>query len=283
MTAPHQVDVSTVDMTPLELGEGARWLPEGPVQVDLLSGRLLAHRDGGVTTLLELGVPLGAVAPLAGGGLVAVAGTGVRFVRTGAAWPGVDTGEDPAEVRVNDATTDEQGRLWFTLMRYDQAEAGGSLWRLDPDLTLTLVLTGLTVPNGPVVDGARGVLYVADSARGLILRHALDLRSGELGPAETFASVEDASPDGMALDSEGGVWSAQWGGSRLHRYAPDGRLTDVVPLPASQPTSVALDPDGGPALVTTAAHGLADPNPFDGRSLRVDLGVSAPVAHPFGG
>jgi len=276
------VDVAAVEMMPLELGEGARWLREGPVQVDLLAGRLLAHRDGGVTMLLDLGIPLGAVAPVMGGGLVAVAGTGVRFLGADEDRPEIDTGEDPTEVRVNDATTDEQGRLWFTLMRYDQADGGGSLWRLDPDLTLTRVLTGLTVPNGPVVDGALEALYVADSARGLILRHALDPRTGEIEPAETFASVEDASPDGMALDSDGGLWSAQWGGSRLHRYAPTGRLTDVVPLPASQPTSLALDPDGGPALVTTAAHGLDSASSIDGRSLWVDLGVSAQVAHPFG-
>ena len=282
MTALRDADVSVVDMAPLELGEGARWLPDGPVQVDLLSGRLLAHRDGGMATLLDVGVPLGASPPPGGGGLGAAAAPGVRVVGAGYARPEIDTGEDPAEVRVNDATTDEQGRLWFSLMRYDQAEGGGSLWRLDPDLTLTRVLTGLTVPNGPVVDVARAVLYVADSARGLILRHALDVGTGELGPAERFASVDDASPDGMALDSDGGVWSAQWGGSRLHRYAPDGRLTDVIPVPASQPTSLALDPDGGPALVTTATHGLDSPTSFDGRSLRVDLGASAPIAHPFG-
>jgi sugar lactone lactonase YvrE len=270
-------------MAPLELGEGARWLPDGPVQVDLLAGRLLAHRDGGVATLLDLGVPLGAVAPLTGGGLVAVAGTGVRIL-AGASLVeqhAVDTGEDPADVRVNDATTDERGRLWFGLMRYDQGDGGGSVWRLDPDLTLTRVLTGVTVPNGPVVDEARQVLYVADSARGVIFRHALD-RTGDLGPPETFASVHDASPDGMALDSDGGLWSAQWGGSRLHRYAPDGELTEVVPLPADQPTSLALDPAGGPALVTTAAQGLTSPGPFDGRSLWVDLGVSGRAAQPFG-
>jgi sugar lactone lactonase YvrE len=85
----------------------------------------------------------------------------------------------------------------------------------------------------------------------------------------------------MALDHDGGVWSAQFGGSRLHRYAPDGELTDVVRLPVSQPTSVGLDPAGGPALVTSAARGLDEAGPLDGRSLWVGLGAAGPAARPF--
>jgi sugar lactone lactonase YvrE len=280
----REVRIQPVDMPQLELGEGARWLADGPVQVDLLAGRLLTHRNGNTAVALELGVPLGAVAPRAGGGLAAIAGTGVWLREAGdtAPWRIIDTGEDPAVVRVNDGVADAAGRLWFTLMRYDQAEDGGSVWRLDPDLSLTRVLTAVTVPNGPLVDEAREALYVADSARGVIHRHPLDLATGELGPGARFAEVSDASPDGMALDVDGGVWSAQFGAARLHRYGPDGELTDVVPLPVRQPTSVALDPRGGPALVNSAGQGLEQPGPLDGRSLWVDLGASGALAAPFG-
>lgn len=269
-------------MAPLSLGEGARWLPQGPVQVDLLGGRLLLHRETGTTVLVDLDVPLGAVAPMAGGGLVLVAGTGVLLVPEEGIHARVDTGEDPAVVRVNDATTDAQGRLWFGTMRHDEAAGGGALWRLDPDLTLTRVLSELSIPNGPVVDATRDALYLSDSAEGVIRRHALDPRSGRLAPGERFAVVDDASPDGMALDADGGVWSAQFGGARLHRYGADGELTDVVPLPVSQPTSVALAPDGGRALVTSARRGLAEPGGLDGRSLWVELGAAGPAARAFG-
>jgi sugar lactone lactonase YvrE len=284
LTRLREVSIEPVEMDPLELGEGARWFPDGPVQVDLLTGRFFGHRPGGFELLLDLGVPLGAAALRAGGGLVLVAGTGVRLL-AGVDDPNpvvIDTGADSAVLRVNDASTDDHGRLWFGLMPYDSAVGAGSLWRLDPDVTLTRVLSEITIPNGPVIDSERGLLYLADSARGEISRHTVDLQSGALGPAEPFVVVSDASPDGMALDAEGGLWSALWGGSRLHRYGPDGQLTDVVPLPVRQPTSLALDPDGGPALVTSARHGLADPAALDGRSLWVELGATAPPTRPFG-
>jgi sugar lactone lactonase YvrE len=285
LTRPRIVETTAVEMEPLELGEGARWFADGPVQVDLLSGQLLAHRDGAVEIILDLDVPLGAAAPRAAGGLAIVAGTGIRLL----AHPHdpapvlIDTGEDPLLVRVNDATTDADGRLWFGLMPYDGTPGAGSLWRLDADLSITRILGGLTIPNGPVIDSARELLYLADSARGVIFRHALDAESGELGPAQRFATVDDASPDGMAMDIEGGLWAALWGGARLHRYDPDGVLTDVIPLPVQQPTSLALDPAGGVAMVTSARHGLIDPSPLDGRSLWVDLGATAAHPHTFAG
>ena len=285
MTHVRDVRVVPVDMAPLELGEGARWFRSGPVQVDLLSGRLLALRDGRLDVLLDLGVPLGAAAPRSNGGLVAVAGTGVRLFASPSddAPILIDTGADPRALRVNDATTDERGRLWFGLMPFDGTTDAGSLWRVTPDGGLQQVLGDISVPNGPVIDSARGVLYLADSAQGVIHRHELDPASGEIGPAETFATVADASPDGMALDAEGGLWSALWGGSRLHRYDTGGRLTDVVPLPVRQPTSIAINPSGGLALVTSAYYGLADPGRLDGLSLWVDLDAVAPRARDYGG
>lgn len=277
--------VRPIDMPGLELGEGARWWTSGPVQVDLLAGRLLAVGPTGTSEVLALDVPLGAAAPRAGGGLALVSGTGVRLLdEAGSDSPVVvDTGLDPRRVRVNDACTDGQGRLWFGVMAYDISPSGGSLWCLEPDRTLTCVVDGLGVPNGPVIDHGRGLLYLVDSARGRILRGTLDVATGGLGALETFADVPDASPDGMALDDEGLLWSALWGGSRLHCYDVDGSLAAVVPLPSAQPTSIAFDPAGGPALVTTARLGLARPRDLDGRSLWVDLDRSGPVAAPYGG
>lgn len=279
--------VRPVDMPAIDLGEGARWWlsgpVQGPVQVDLLAGRLLSVGPAGIVELLALDVPLGAAAPRAGGGLAVVAGTGVRLLDEDGEAVVVDTGLDPRVMRVNDACTDVTGRLWFGVMAYDAEPGAGSLWCLEPDRTLTCVLEGLTIPNGPVIDHERGWLYLADSDRGLIRRGPVDVDTGALGTLETFAHVPDASPDGMALDEEGLLWSALWGGSRLHAYGTDGSLAAVVPLPTSQPTSIAFDPAGGPALVTTARHGLARPGELDGRSLWVDLRRSGPPAQPYVG
>ena len=42
------------------------------------------------------------------------------------------------------------------------------------------------------------------------------------------------------MDAEGYLWNAQWGGSRIVRYSPDGQVDQVIELPVSQPTSCCL-------------------------------------------
>src|SRR5690606_23170403 len=98
----------------------------------------------------------------------------------------------------------------------------------------------------------------------------------DLSLREPFVEIptEVGLPDGLALDAEGGVWVALWGGSAVHRYGPDGRLDAVVELPVRQPTSCAF---GGPDLdtlyITTSAQDLADPEPAAGALFAVRPGV----------
>jgi L-arabinonolactonase len=66
-------------------------------------------------------------------------------------------------------------------------------------------------------------------------------------------------PDGSTIDAEGGLWSAEWGGSVVRRYDPDGQLTDTIAIPEPHVTCPTF---GGPALddllVTTARMGLSE-------------------------
>ena len=60
------------------------------------------------------------------------------------------------------------------------------------------------------------------------------------------------------MDAAGGVWNAQWGGSRVVRYTPQGRLDVELETPVSQPTCVAFGgPDQDLLLVTSARLGLS--------------------------
>jgi sugar lactone lactonase YvrE len=254
----------------LELGEGARYVGDGFVAVDLLQGRLLRIDDDRVAQVTVLDVPLGAVAARTDGGWIAAAGTGVALVGLGGevTWVSQPEQDAPTAMRMNDAVADPHGRFWAGSMAYDGTSGAGSLYRVDPDLTVVRVLEDLTIPNGPAFDAAGSTMYLADSARGTIYRHRVDVETGALSDGAVFATVDDASPDGMTVDAEGCLWSALWGGSRLHRYAPDGRLVDTVEVPASQPTSVALSCGPDPEiLVTTASLGLS-PRRNDGHLLR---------------
>jgi len=54
-------------------------------------------------------------------------------------------------------------------------------------------------------------------------------------------------PDGLTVDSEGGVWVAMWNGGCVLCFRADGTLERAVRLPVSRPTAVAF---GGPGLRT---------------------------------
>jgi sugar lactone lactonase YvrE len=288
----------------LELGEGARWVDGRLVLVDILSGRLLADgADGGgaggagsagddaLDVIADLPVALGAVAPVEGapGVWIAAAGTGVCVLtNTGdVEWISHVEHEAATPMRVNDAVADAHGRLWFGTMAYDNTDGAGSLYRMERDGSVTRVLSGITIPNGPAFSEDGTTMYLADSARGSVHRYAVDAETGELGEPSLFVDFAAAAgleggPDGMTVDVEGGVWIANWGGAAARRYLPDGTPDLVVELPASQPASVCLGgADGRVLYITTATYGLNPPTPDDGAVLTVRVDVPGFAAAPF--
>ncbi|MEW9527087.1 SMP-30/gluconolactonase/LRE family protein [Microbispora sp. NPDC049125] len=243
-----------------ELGEGARWVDGRLIFVDILAGRLFAastDRPGPAEELTQAGVTLGAVAPVAGspGTWLAAAGQGFALLDQTTGVLDWIARPLPATSRMNDGVCDPAGRFWAGSMAYDVTPGAGTLYRVGADLTVTAVRTGLTIPNGPAFTADGRVMYLADTAEGRIDRHAVDPATGDLGEPSVFVTLEHGSPDGMTMDDEGYLWVAVWGASAVHRYAPDGRLDRVVPVPTPQPTSVCLA--GGRLFVTTAAYGLS--------------------------
>ncbi|MFH8983325.1 SMP-30/gluconolactonase/LRE family protein [Streptomyces varsoviensis] len=280
----------------LDLGEGIRWLPGGPVLVDILSGRLLrgplGQEGGPLDELARLDVPLGSVAPIAGrpGQWIAAAGTGICVFGTGESddtdatggqgeaapqWLARPEEDAPVPVRMNDGVADPHGRFWAGSMPYAADRSVGSLYRVDHDGSVHRVFDGLTVPNGPAFTADGTVLYLADSVHGTILTCRVDPLTGEPAhPLEEFASVRAGNPDGMAVDVEGGVWSAIWGEARVHHYRADGTLDQVLPLPAQQPAGLCLGGDDLRTLyITSARTDLTDPGPADGAVFSVRVPV----------
>ncbi|OZC45767.1 gluconolaconase [Rhodococcus sp. WWJCD1] len=263
-----------------ELGEGARASDGGFVFVDLLAGALIAD-DGSM--LHNLDVPLGAVAPRTDGGWIAAAGNGIAFLdRSGGEieWVADLLVDALVPMRMNDGVADPHGRFWAGAMPYGDHPGTGFLVRVDVDGSIRRVLDGLTIPNGPAFSADGSVMYLAESSAGLITRYDV-ADNGHLLAPTVFAEVGDASPDGMTVDADGYLWSALWGGHRLHRYAPDGGLEEIVPVPAAQPTSIALA--SGRILVTTATTGLDAPGPWDGATLVASTTVAGVPTAMFGG
>ncbi|MCP9206730.1 SMP-30/gluconolactonase/LRE family protein [Streptomyces sp. NEAU-Y11] len=273
------------------LAEGARWYEGRLLFVDLLAGDL--YRCGAVETelpprLLGLGMPLGAVAPVAAAPhappvWIAAAGTGVALVAPGRRprWLARPEAGATVPMRMNDGVCDPSGRFWAGSMAADGAPGAGSLYRVDTDGSVHRVLSGLAVPNGPAFTPCGTAMYLADSAHGTVVRHPVDPVTGELGAPETLTVFPPGTgrPDGMAVDDDGLLWVAVWGAGQVRSFAPDGRPVQVVDVPTPQVTSVAFG--GGRMFVTTARHRLERPDPLAGAVLSRPCRTTARPAYPF--
>ena len=187
--------------------------------------------------------------------------------------------------RFNDAKCDPQGRLWIgTMNEHDQLPTG-ALYRFD-DRGLHLAEHGIAISNSLAWSPAGDILYFTDTPERRIRAYDFDAGAGTISRRRDMVAVdgEAAFPDGSAVDMEGHVWNAQWDGGRVVRYAPDGTVARIVPMPVSRPTSACFGgADMRTLFVTSAACDLTQAQlrrePQAGSVFAVDAGVAGvPVA-----
>lgn len=243
------------------LGEGVLWhaAERRLYWVDIPSGRLYRYDpvSGCDELCLDLrGEPIGGFTVQADGGLLLFLARGaVRTWRAGRLETVLESVPGEEATRFNDVIADPEGRVFCGTL--STPERPGRLYRLDPDRRLSVVLEGVGTSNGMgfTPDG-RG-LYHADTRRREIGLFDYDRRTGAAANRRLFIRTADGDgrPDGMTVDEEGHVWAALWGGGCVVRYAPDGRETGRVGLPATNVTSVAFGGDALDELYVTTAGG----------------------------
>ncbi len=173
--------------------------------------------------------------------------------------------------RLNDGRCDRQGRFVFgTFNEVEPRESIGSFYRLNHDLSLErLALPNVAIANSICFSPDGATMYFCNSPDKVIRCCDYDVVTGAVSNVRVFAKVEgEGEPDGSCIDADGFLWNAQWGGSKLVRYAPDGTVERTVSAPASQPSCVAFGGAGlGVLYATSARVGLADPVGSDGGVL----------------
>lgn len=164
--------------------------------------------------------------------------------------------------RLNDGRVDRQGRFWAGSIveeRNTPTQCAG-LFCLDAQGQATQQLTGLAISNSLCwsLDGKK--LYHADSPSHQIKVYDFDAITGTLSNGKVFVQTsDDVEPDGSTIDAQNHLWNAEWGGSRLVRYTPEGVENFVLNTLASQPTCMAFGGDDLNLLfVTSARIGLSD-------------------------
>lgn len=182
--------------------------------------------------------------------------------------------------RLNDATVDRHGRLWFGSMDDGETAASGRLYRCFAGECRDAGLPPVVITNGPAIDAAATTLYHTDTLGRVIWRVPLR-EDGTLGTPVRHIAIEDGAgyPDGPTIDAEGCLWTGLYAGWSVRRYDPAGKLMTTVRLPTANVTKLAFGgADLRTAYVTTARKGLdaaaLAAQPLAGDLFAFDAGVA---------
>jgi D-xylono/L-arabinono-1,4-lactonase len=189
----------------------------------------------------------------------------------------IESLENELESRFNDVIADPAGRVFCGTM--STADHPGSLYRLDPDGSIRVVIEGTKTANGMGFTGDKKRMYFDDSGTRDISVFDYDEGTGEISNRKTFLEPpppEDGSPDGMTVDSEDFVWSARWDGWILARIAPDGSEDTRFTFPAKKISCVTFGGDDLTDIYVTSAggHDRKENGPGAGALYRLNLGIA---------
>jgi len=269
------------------LGEGAVWdvAEKALIWVDIEAG--LVHRFDpvhGPAEPLDVGERVGCVVLRERGGAVAGCQSGLYALdlATGARLLIAAPERDRPHSRFNDAATDRQGRWWLgTMSMKEPRPPEGTLYRLDPDLSLTAWRSGMGTPNGLAFSPDGLTMYFSDSSPGVrtVWSAPYDTATGTPGAPSVFFDTRAVAgrPDGATVDADGCYWMAGVGGSQLVRLTPKGVVDMIVEMPVVRPSRPMF---GGRDLatlyVTSIGEGAGADEPLAG-------GLFAVTGLPVGG
>jgi sugar lactone lactonase YvrE len=278
------------------LGECPLWDPRQNCLywVDIDQALFYTYRpDTGELIENELEIPLFALALDARHGLVAGSDEGFVFYdpETNGYEHIADVMAGEAGRRFNDGAVDRRGRFWAGTLDRDRTPTN-HLYRLNPDLTVRTMESGLVQSNGIDWSPDWRILYLTDTRRRTIYAYDFDLEQGEISNRreliKTPEDVAEGVPDGLVVDAEGFIWSARFRGWKLVRYDPEGKVERQVRLPVQRPSSMVFGGENLDELyITTAAIEIPEEevsnHPLAGSILRIRPGVKGKKPEMFGG
>jgi sugar lactone lactonase YvrE len=269
------------------LGEGPTWVSSARrlMWTDILQNRLYSLAPEAAAPLRhDLAFYVACLGETERGSVIAATGLGwLLFDRGLAQFEQVGAPPfDAAAVRFNDGKVGPDGAFWvgtmdlnarepvaalyrMTLLRRGEADepAGAPGWASE----VRVAARGLTISNGIGWSADGATMYLTDSKDGVIYRYRLEATTGAISDSRVLVhNPEEAGvPDGLAVDREGNLWSARWGGAVVICYDPQGQERARIDLPAAQPSSCCFGGENLDVLyITTARYGLRDPGELDG-------------------
>jgi sugar lactone lactonase YvrE len=294
---PTVTDVECVLRTKATIGEGPMWSVKEQrlYWVDIPEKKAHIFNPGdGTNQAFELPDLVTCAVPRSSGGLALTLRKSVAFFDPITAKVEVlpDAEPDKPGNRFNDGKCDRQGRLWAgTMGDVDWDSPVGSLYRFDANRKLMRMEERVCCSNGLGWSPDSKTFYFAESFAYKIHAYDFDAATGNISNRRLFASLEGkggAFPDGLTVDAEGFVWSAQPVFGRLVRYDPKGAIERIIELPVSRGTSCIFGGKNLDVLYVTTMRGtlteaqLAE-EPLAGSLLALRPGMRGIAEMPFAG
>ena len=164
--------------------------------------------------------------------------------------------------RFNDGGCDPAGRFWAGTMALSEEEGAGSLYMMDHKGIVSKKIEGVTISNGLAWSTDHSTLYYIDTPTQQVFAFNYNKSDGNISGKRVVINIpiDQGSPDGMTIDTEGMLWIAHWGGWQLSRWNPNtGEQLQSIALPVSKVTSCTF---GGETLedlyITTARVDLSE-------------------------
>lgn len=272
-------------------GEGPLWDPAARVLywTDVTGGKFYRYDWSSCKhELVHSGLPVNAVRQNAAGGFAMTNAEGIWLWDGRGAPRPVALEVGGSKCQMNDCTADAAGRVISGSVFYDAEKPyePGKLIQVGTDGKAVILDEGFDLSNGLGFSPDNRTLYFADSAARRIYAYDYNVATGAATRRRIFVQVpgDEGIPDGLAVDVEGFVWSAQWYGSCVVRYDPDGKPERRIPVPAKQASSIGFGgPDMTDIFITSAAH--SEPMPvmppgydpvngnFGGQLYHINLGI----------
>jgi len=234
--------------------------PQRLIWNDMNASRVFAfdHATGAVHTLNTDGLNAAGMAFNEGGELVFAGTGGLHLWNASGEHRTLLTYHNDEYLNFNDILADPQGRLYTGTWYWgaQEYEKLGKLYLIDTDGSVSIQDEGIELSNGLGLSPDEKTLYYADSTARRIYAYEV-ASSGALSNRRVFVDVPltEGMPDGLTVDAQGFIWSAQWYGSQIVRYDPDGKVQQRIQIPATQVTCMAFGgPDWNELYITTAGE-----------------------------
>ena len=192
--------------------------------------------------------------------------------------------------RLNEGKCDPQGRFWVGSMQTnlnldgsnrDMDRNSGALFRIDGSYGVSRQSEHeFGISNTLAWSPDHRTLYFGDTIRNVIFAYDFDPNDGVVGARRVLVEgYTRGLPDGSAIDADGCLWNARFGGGVVIRITPDGHIDREIEVPVTNPTSCAFAGLDRRLLVVTSATFTLSPsqlaaNPVEGSVLVAEADIS---------